>query len=664
VLLAATAPLAMPGAAAAGSPATLTLGSQELSRCGSSPLAYCGRLAVPLDHMRSGGPNISIAFRWYPASAPAAGQSRTVVPVEGGPGYPSTGSARGFEAMYGPLLERWNMLVVDNRGTGSSTPLDRPALQNFSGPTATRAFQETAASCADALNHRWLAHGSRIHASDLFNSAPAAEDLAAVIAALELPKVDVYGDSYGSFFSQVFAARFPGLVRSVLLDSTYQSVHLDPWYRSAITSMPDAFDRACDRWPSCAGAAPGSSWARLRSLAASLRAEPIAGVVPGSGGALQHVSMDVVGLVDLLNDAAADPAIYRSIDAAARALMQDGDAAPLLRLYAQRLAIDEAYFGLAARQYSVELYLASACLDYPQLFDMGASPAARAQQLAAAEAALPAATFGPFTTREWLQQNQNTEAYSACLDWPSPTIAQPPTSGVTPLFPESLPVLVLGGELDTWTPPADHSKVLSEIGGHSRFIELANATHVVGQGATVCGSGLVRAFVARPQTIDSLDASCAASVPPIHAVGVYPDRLAHEPPITPQPGGRGSRPVLRLAAAAVQTAGDALARYAATEVTADRGLFGGTVSVTRGGALITLHDDRLLPDVAVSGTVKLSPAADPLAGEAVEVALTTAATHLPAGSFAASWTTSGAGARATVSGSVGGDSVSGTMPAP
>jgi hypothetical protein len=379
---------------------------------------------------------------------------------------------------------------------------------------------------------------------------------------------------------------------------------------------------------------------------------------------MQQVSMDVVGLVDLLNDAAADAEIYREIDAAARALLQEENPAPLLRLYAQRLAIDEAYFGLPARQYSVGLYLASACLDYPQLFDMNASSTVRASQLASAEAALARGTFSPFTTAEWIQQNQNTEAYTACLDWPSPTVAQPPTSGVTPLFPSSLPVLVLGGELDTWTPPGDSAKVLAEIGGHSRFIQLVNATHVVGQGDTICGSVLVQAFVGHPQALDSLDASCATAVPPIHAVGVYPDRLSREPPIKPDPGSKASSTALRLAAAAVATAGDAVARNGAIEAAGDNGLFGGTVTFGPGGGRLTLHEDRLLPDVAVSGTVKLLPAADPLAGKMVQASLTTKGTQLPQGVFTASWTTSGAGAVALVSGAVGGEPVSGTMPAP
>jgi pimeloyl-ACP methyl ester carboxylesterase len=658
--------LAIAPSLAGASPQTLRVGTQKLARCQTSPLAYCGRLSVPLDYGASSGPDISIAFRWYPASAPIGSPQGTVLPVEGGPGYSSIGSVgEGYSVQYGRLLARWNMLAVDNRGTGSSTPIDCPAIQNFSGPTGTSAFQLAAAGCAAALNHRWKhPHGGWVHASDLFTSAPAAHDVASVIEALDVPKVDLYGDSYGSFFAQVFAARFPGLVRSVILDSTYQSVGLDPWYRSAIASMPAAFDAACARAPACASAAPGSAWARITNLAEYLRTSPISGRVPGPTGAEVNVSMDVVGLVDLLNDAAADPQVLRGLDAAGRALLGAHDPAPLLRLYDQRLAEDEAYFGLSAKQYSGGLYLAVSCLDYPQLFDMNATSAVRASELQAAEAGLAPSTFNPFSTAEWLAQNQNTEAYTACLDWPSPTVAQPPTPGPLPLFPASLPVLVLGGELDTWTPPGDVWKVLAEIGGHARFVELSNATHVVGEGDTVCGSTLIRAFVSDPGQLDTLDASCGAHVPPIHSVGVYAAGLAEQPPIEPAGASTRSPAVLRLASAVVATAGDAVARHGAIGASLDHGLHGGQIAVGGGGATLTLTGDQLVPGVAISGTIRLSSAPDPLDGQSVLAQLTATAPGVHAASFTAGWTTQGAGAQAQIAGTVGAEPVAGTLPAP
>ena len=61
------------------------------------------------------------------------------------------------------------------------------------------------------LNHRWKnPNGTYVHASDLFTSALAANDMAAIIEALGIKKVDLYGDSYGSFFAQTFASRYPG----------------------------------------------------------------------------------------------------------------------------------------------------------------------------------------------------------------------------------------------------------------------------------------------------------------------------------------------------------------------------------------------------------------------------------------------------------------------
>ncbi len=649
-------------AISSAAPLRLKLGTQTLTRCGVSPLSYCARLEVPLDYRASAGPDISIAYRWYPAAAALDGAAAgTVVPVEGGPGYPSIGSVQGgYSVMYGALLEHWNMLAVDNRGTGASTPLSCPALQGFSGPTGTEAFQQTAAGCAQALNHRWhYPDHSWVHASDLFTSAPAADDLAAVIEALQLPKVDLYGDSYGSFFAQVFASRFPKLLRSMTLDSTYETSGLDPWYRSSAAAMPANLNAACSRAPACA-AAGGSSWARIGALAAAL---PAAGVVPGPSGKLERVSMSRIGLVDLLNDAAGDPQIYRELDASARALLEHGDSAPLLRLYAQRLIEDESYFGAPLHEYSAELYLAVSCLDYPQLFDMSASPATRAAQLAAAEAALPALTFSPFSTTEWLEQDQNTEAYTACLDWPAPTAAQAPTTGTLPLLPSTLPVLVLGGELDTWTPPRDSPKVLAELGGHSRFVELANATHVVGEGDTACGSQLIQEFVLDPEALDALDTSCASAVPPIHTVGVYPSALAEEPPISPSPGSGSSPIALRLAAAAVATAGDAVARHSASELSFDRGLEGGSVLATQGGSVLTLDHDQLIPGVEVSGTVRLQPASLPADREAALASLTTTGKGLKRGVFTASWTTSGTDP-AQVLGTVGGESIAGSLPAP
>ena len=654
--------------AEASDTSTVVVGNQHLSACGADPTVYCGTLPVPLDYSDPGSPDITVAYRWYPATSPPGGvASGTVMPVEGGPGYGSVGSVAwndhrvegpsGYAPMYGSLLDRWNMLVVDLRGTGRSTPLGCPALQDYAGQASGPAFTAVVAACAHKLDHRWRRPaGGFYQASDLFTSVPAAADVASVIRALGLHGVDLYGDSYGSFFAQVFANRYPGLVRSVVLDSTYATQDLDPWYRSTIDAMPAAFDTACYRSPACAQAAPGPSWSRIDALASRLRTAPARGTVPGPSGGLEHVTMNVVGLVNLVNDAAGDPLVYRELDASARALLLTGDPDPLLRLYAQRLASDEAYFDLPAAAYSGELYFAVSCLDYPQLFDMSDPEAVRLTQLTAAEDDLPSGTFAPFTTAEWLDQDEYTEAYTACAAWPSPVPATPPPTTGQPLMPASMPILVLGGELDSWTPPSGVPQVLGQLGGHSRFVELANATHVVGEGDTACGSQLVQAFVADPAALDAMNTSCAAAVPPIRTVGVYASSLPALPALSPTAANHGSITLLRLGAAAVATAGDALERYLAIGAPLDHGLHGGTARTQRGGRSITLDRDTLVRNVPVSGNLSVSATA--------VSATVTARSGRTSATFELAWPLTGTDVVAQVTGVSGHTTVVGTTDAP
>ena len=645
----------------------IVVGAQTLTRCATAPLGDRGHLSVPLDYRhRAVSPRISIKFEWYPVDSGRHVKARgTVLPVEGGPGISSIGSVPGgYAYMYGRLLRRWNMLAIDLRGTGGSDAINCAPIQHLSAPRPSMWFENAAAACAASLNHRWRYKGrSRVHASDVFTSAPAAEDVAAVIRALRLPRVDLYGDSYGSWFAQIFASRYPTLLRSLTLDSTYATVNIDPWYPSTVRSMPHDFNAACARWPSCARAevgAAGTPWSRIAQVARRLRAHPISGVVPGPyDGRRGRSTMGVVGLVNLVNDAGFDSIVYQQLDAADRALIHNHDPAPLLRLYAQRRAYDENY-EVAADEESEGLYLSVICLDYPQLFKMSDPIGLRESEYADVAATLPPRTFSPFTTDEWLSMDENTETYDACLKWPRPTDAQAPIVRKPPLLPHSLPVLVLGGEFDTLTPPVDHSRILGYLGGHSRFVLVANSTHVVGEGDTVCGSLLVRAFVERPDALARLNASCGARAPAIHSVGVFAGSLSEEPPIRPAPGRVASEKARRLAAAAIATAGDAYTRYYAAVGNRDTGLHGGTVVVTKNGRLLTLHRDQLIPGVAVSGTLALQPSKNPLDQFDVLAHLTTTGR----GKFVARWTISGTHAVAEIRGTVGTRTIAGSTAAP
>ena len=114
------------------------LGTVSTRRCATRPLAYCGHVRRAARLLRPASPRISIGFRWLPATPARAG---TVLAVEGGPGYASTGTQSLYLAMLGPLRRTRNLLLVDLRGTGTSTPVNCPGLEHAGRRQYGRAVQ-------------------------------------------------------------------------------------------------------------------------------------------------------------------------------------------------------------------------------------------------------------------------------------------------------------------------------------------------------------------------------------------------------------------------------------------------------------------------------------------------------------------------------------------
>ncbi len=566
--------------------------SVALHRCQvEGRAARCGSLRVPLDYTDPTAPTISIGFAEIAAPHP---DGHTVLAQEGGPGYPATGTAGEFADMLGGLLRTRNLLVVDARGTGRSSALDCEPLQSLPSPSPR--FQRAVTACGEQLNHTWRrTDGSWVHASDLFTTANTARDTARVVEALGVGPVDLYGDSYGTYFSQSFLARYPQLLRSVVLDSAYEARDLDPWYTTSVSTARAAFDAVCAR---AAGCPPGSSWARISALAATLRRHPAHGVAVGTDARRHATTVGVTQLVDIVNDAGYDFDPYRQLDAAARAYLDHGDATPLLRLWRQDVGYDYSDYSAPARYYSDGLYLAVACSDYPQLFDLGSTPAERRHQLAASIAAQAADTFAPFTVREWLSVLPYTETYTGCLTWPSPTHAADPPVPPGPMDASGVPVLVLNGELDSLTPAAGGAHIAQQIGWAAQAYVAANTVHLVAlASAYACGPAVVQRFFADPSA--PLDTSCLSRLPAVRAVPDFPRRVADVDPAA----GPGTERAGRLDAVARAAAMDAIARYNYVDGQADRGLRGGAVAYAKNGNA-RLSGVHWTVDTSVTGSVR------------------------------------------------------------
>jgi pimeloyl-ACP methyl ester carboxylesterase len=647
------APAAARASSPASAPPTLQVGSLTLTRCHVLAEAWCGHLSRPWDPSGHVKGDLSVGFAFVPAGDQKDPILGTVVPHEGGPGYSTTDSAIDYAGMYGPLLRRRNMLLVDQRGTGRSAVISCPTLQDLHGP-----YDTAAKTCAAQLGDH----------SDLYGSKLSADDQSAVIRALKLGTVELYGDSYGTFFTQVFAGRHPGQVASIVLDSAYPTTGETQWYPTQTAAMHQAFTKACQRSPACASQ-PGAPMGLLRRVLHQVRRSPYRGIGYDADGTRHHAVVNGAALVAVAFGATYGPAYYRELTASLRSALR-GDRAPLLRLVAEN--VDSSSNAGAVRAYSEGLDAAVTCEDYPQLYNMADPPAQRRQEYHASvrrEERQAPHVYAPFTIQEYLHSVW--EEANWCLNWPSPSPQHPaeppaPPSGHYP----SVPTLVLSGELDSITTPAEGALVAAEIPG-ARQVLIANSFHVTAEDDTDgCGASMVRRFVRHPdRRFTAHDLHCTRHVPPVRSLGRYDPSFTALPAAKARHGNAVGPAGRRAARAAAETVADVEDRWFNNYSGHGVGLYGGRWSYTGNRTvLFRLHKVRLERDLAISGSVRWERYGKRLRCR-LFVQRTTPSGHLVRGApvdgtVRGLWATRRHGAVARLTGSLGGHPLRAAMRAP
>ncbi|MFY9663813.1 MAG: alpha/beta hydrolase [Candidatus Cybelea sp.] len=607
--------------------AGLRVGSVSLHRCYGGDY-YCGTVRVALDPAGQVSGSIEIAIAWLPHSDRSARSEGTIVAVEGGPGYGSIGSRSLYRPLYAPLLTSRDMLLVDNRGTGLSGAIVCRPLQ---GRHLMKLAYVT--RCGHELGHT----------SDLYGTAIAADDMATILTALHVRKVDLYGDSYGSFFVQAFAGRHPEHVRSLVLDGAYQVSGGSPWYPSTARTLRRAFDIACERSPVCANL-HGSSLDRIERLLAKLRA------------GREKISPAQIAFV--MDSAGLDPLAFRDLDAAARAYVDANDAIPLERLVDETYAEEEGAGG-PARSYSQGLFVAASCSDNPQAYDMRLQPPERIadwRRALALKRENDPALYAPFSLEEFLHMPLDYAYVPLCTTWPVASPKHPAGQPVPPgtRFP-GVPVLVLNGDLDTTTTPKEGERA-ARLFPNATHVIVANSVHVTALDDFYgCASGIVRRFTLTKK----VDAQCAARVPALHLVPAFSRTIDDVEAASPLSGNEAPAKQRRAAATAALAAADVLARSYEFGLSAGSGLRGGSYTAMPRNAHdgATLSGIRWTNDLTVSGTAQYDARA---ASAQAHLKLAGAC----AGSLDITWPTAGSSAQAKLDGSVDGYALHAGMPAP
>ncbi len=401
--------------------------SPALSPCnlGAGPRFRCGRITVPAVR---GDPSVgdqSIFFAVRPrdlTKKPAVG---TIFAVEGGPGYASTNfdSAKSYRAVFGPLLRRRDLVLIDQRGTGHSQAVNCTQLQRGMVPD-----QIAVASCANQLGARY----------EGFTSAESAADIEAVRTALGLGPITLYGDSYGTLLAQAYSVRYPASLRSLVLSSAYPAD--DPFWRTIYPAAMQALKLSCARSSSCRGRA--KSLCGKKGLRCSWDGEQrfrhALARIQRTGGPLN-------GTLEYLLEAGTwSPNSYLALNRAITEYLA-GDPGRLDHIASEGRPGDGDF-----HYFSTGMGTAVECNDYPVAWDRTADFAQRTAQLDQAIAAFPRRhLFAPLTVSQWMTLPAT--GLTGCLAWPPPTAGMQPPVPAGATQPAGLPVLVLSGEFDDIT---------------------------------------------------------------------------------------------------------------------------------------------------------------------------------------------------------------------
>lgn len=467
--------------------------------------AQCGTLRRPLDPARPEGTQIDIQV----AVLPAVARNKKPDPVlffAGGPGQSAIGLAGPISRLYQRFVNRRDLILVDQRGTGRSAPLacapDAPTRPIVDGIDNSRQSQQLA-ECLAALKK--LPHGDLTK----YTTTIAMADADAVRQALGVTRVNIVGGSYGTRAALEYMRQFPGSVRRAVIDGVAPpDMALPGSFSPDAQRAFDALLASCDG-PSadadCSRRFPGLR-AQWKAVLASLPREvEVTHPVTGREERITLQREMLAGLVrlPLYAPALASALPYAISEAAA------GRFGAIVGLATSMAG------GGKGLDLAMGMHFSVVCAeDMPRLGLTGDQPGA---------------DFGDAALKLYRE---------ACAAWPKGEV---PAAFYT-IPPAPAATLVLSGSDDPVTPPRHGARVAQALGAKARHVVVPHAGH--GTVAIGCMRDVVFRFVDTEDEAAALaavtaDAQCAAKLPRPPAFSLP---AASAPPLPPPPPGPPRRP--------------------------------------------------------------------------------------------------------------------------
>lgn len=235
----------------------------------------CADLRVPVDWSKPEGRRITLKLGRLKATGRAEGSALVAY---GGPGAPGIAYTEPIVDTWAGLRKRMHVVVWDTRGYGEQFGGRSTGL-----PCVWTRVPIPAAPRDDAEwgrlsdTNRGLAEACRHKDPELFanmSSADHARDMEAIRKALGDGGLNYYGASYAGFYGQAYARLFPGQVRTMVLDGTWNHSPAD-WGKE-VEAMARSNERSLTRffdW--CATGGCRDVPRKWRSLVARADREPV-----------------------------------------------------------------------------------------------------------------------------------------------------------------------------------------------------------------------------------------------------------------------------------------------------------------------------------------------------------------------------------------------------
>ena len=320
----------------------------------------CGNIEVPFDYADPEQGSFVLYVKKHTAANPADRIGSMMV-NPGGPGF--GGSSLADDAQYyfsQDLIDRFDIIAWDPRGTGESTPAVNcvDTFDEYFGldsPPETPEEKQALIDASQAFNEKCAESSGTI--LPYVSTKASAQDINSLRLALGEEKVSFFGFSYGSELGTTWATMFPETVRAIVVDGA-----VDPNASSIQEGMAQAkgfegqlatFLKQCSERTTCEFHNNGDAEAAFDKLVLDIDAKPL------------EVSKDRTLVTQGVLFTAVAQAMYSDYYwpqlSEALSAAQNGDGKGILQLY------DDYYQRKDDGTYGNELeaFLAISCLDDP-----------------------------------------------------------------------------------------------------------------------------------------------------------------------------------------------------------------------------------------------------------------------------------------------------------